>query len=400
MLRIHRFIPASSLVLFSCWMSSLQAETNDKLQFSGFARVIAGYLNEEHGTFLGYDDSISFTEQTLLGLQLDYQVMDNLSVTGQAVARTADDSDSGIEWLYLTYTPSNAWKFKIGRQRTPIFNYSDIIDVGFAYPWISLPQQVYRGFLFPTYEGLQSQYEYVGKNISLGLEAYIGGIEREFVANGQVLDTDIDNLRGIVGTVGYQGWNFRASYHRGHADINQPELNAFSNQLRQFGFMQSADSIKTDGVGRFYQISAFYEDVDYFFRTELMQIKADLSLSPKTKGYFISGGLNFYPVSVYLSISKDTNRYLQPVAEIPTGINAQLDALAFGYQQTFSQSQDNSTLSYTAGIRWDWQENLALKAEATLLKENEGTQGLFTTRDVNNFDGQAILYQVAMEWVF
>ena len=176
-----------------------------------------------------------------------------------------------------------------------MFIYSETIDVGFTYPWISLPQQVYRAFLFPNFEGLHAQYEYMGTEVSIGLEAYAGGIETDFVANGQLLETDIDNLQGVVGTLEYEGWKFRASFHRGHADIYQPDLVAFSDQLRQFGFTQSADSIKTVGVGRFVQLSAFYEDLDYFFKTEVIQITADLSLSPKTKGFFVSGGLNFYP---------------------------------------------------------------------------------------------------------
>lgn len=376
------------------------AETDNPVEFSGFARIVAGYLDEDDATFLGYDNSLNFDQQTLIGLQADYQINDNLSVTGQAVARTGDDKDSGIEWLYLTYSPAKSLRFKLGRQRTPIFNYSEIVDVGFAYPWVSLPQQVYRTFLFPTYEGLHGQYEYNGREVSIGLEAYTGGIERDFTANGQVLDTDIDNLRGMVGNIGYGGWNFRASYHRGHADIEQPELNAFSDQLRQLGFTQSANSIKTAGVGRFYQVSAFYENVDYFFRTEVMQIKADLSLAPKTKGYFVSGGLNFYPVVVYASFAKDINRYGKMSSDIPIGLSPQLDALAFGYQQVFSQSIDNDTKSYTLGLRWDWKQNLAFKAEATFLEENNALQGLFTSRDVNKFDGQAMLYQVAMEWVF
>lgn len=393
------FALTSSIVVIFASTSGF-AETDNPLEFSGFARVVAGYLDEDNATFLGYNNSISINQQTLVGLQADYQINDSLSATGQFIARTGDDKDSDLEWLYLTYAPSKSLRFKLGRQRTPIFNYSEVVDVGFAYPWISLPQQVYRTFLFPTYEGLHTQYEYIGKKVSLGLEAYAGGTDKDFTSNGRVVDTHIDSLRGGVGTIGYKGWNFRVSYHRGHVDTNQSELNAFSNQLRQLGFTQSANSIKTAGVGRFYQASAFYEDVDYFFRTEVMQLKADLSLAPKTKGYFISAGVNFDPISVYASFSKDINRYGQPSSEIPTGLSPQLDALAFGYQQIFSQSIDNDTKSYTIGLRWDWKQNLAFKVESTLLEENNALQGLFTTRDVNNFDGQAMLYQVAMEWVF
>lgn len=399
--KTYQFILAC-IVAMLAFMTFAHAtnDNEDKLQLSGFARVVAGYIDDENAKFNGYENKVSLGQQSLIGLQADYRIFDNVSATAQVIGRTGDDNDSGIEWLYLTYAPTRALQFKLGRQRTPIFSYSDFSDVGFAYNWVSLPQQVYRQFLFPNFDGLHGQYEYVARNISYGVEAYIGGIEQDFMTLGQTLETDIDSLRGVVGTIGYGGWTFRASYHRGHADVIQEDIINLSDTLRTIGFIQSADSLSMMGVGRFYQLSAFYENVDYFFKTELVKLRTvDLFLAPKTNGYFVTGGVNFYPFVTYVSFSRDTNRYSQPISEIPIGVNAQLDQLAFGYQQVTSQTGSNSTVSYTAGIRWNWKDNLSLKAEATMLKERDGFEGLFTSRD-SNFDGKAMFYQLALEWVF
>ncbi|WP_339770624.1 hypothetical protein [uncultured Paraglaciecola sp.] len=393
----HLSLACSLFCLTSAGLA--HAEPDDNLQFSGFARAVAGYLDEDDAQYLGYENKISVAEQSLLGLQADYKIAEDFSATIQAIARTGDETDSGIEWLYVTYSPTNSLRFKLGRQRTPTYSYSDFVDVGFAYNWVSLPQQVYRQFLFPNYDGLHAQYEYVGTNISLGIEAFTGGIDQEFKANGEVIDTEIDNLHGLVGTIEYVGWTLRAAYIRGDVDITRQDLSDFSSLLSMSGFTQSADSLSLKGAGRFYQVSAFYEDVDYFFRTELIRIDTELFLAPVTDAYFVSGGFNFYPFSVYVSISRDINRYSKPVNEIPIGFNAQLDQLAFGYQQAFSEFDDNSSISYTTGIRWDWKGNVALKAEATLLKQREGNQGLFSNPNAD-FDGKAMLYQVALEWVF
>lgn len=78
------------------------AKPDDNLQFSGFARVVAGYLDENDAQYLGYENKISVAEQSLLGLQADYRITDDLSATIQAIARTGDETDSGIEWFYVT----------------------------------------------------------------------------------------------------------------------------------------------------------------------------------------------------------------------------------------------------------------------------------------------------------
>jgi hypothetical protein len=380
-------------------MPTVQAEVLDDLEFSGFARIVAGYIDDEHAEFNGYENKVSLNQQSLIGLQADYQIIDNLSATAQVIGRTGDDNDSGIEWLYLTYAPTKALRLKLGRQRTPVFSYSDFSDVGFAYNWVSLPQQVYQQFLFPNFDGLHANYENIGENVSLSVEAYFGEIDRKYMFQGDSLNVNVDNIHGIVSTLGYESWTLRASYHRGDVDVTQQELSDFSDTLRGVGFTQSADSLTNVGEAEFYQLSAFYEDLDYFFRSEVTRLRTELFLAPDSNGYFVSGGLNFSPFSIYASVSRDTNKYSASVSEIPIGVNAQLDQLAFGYQEIVSLIGSNSTVSYSIGGRWDYRDNLAFKAQATLLKERDGYHGLFTYRD-QNFDGKAMFYQLALEWVF
>lgn len=57
---------------------------------------------------------------------------ENLSVTGQLVAR-GDTSEVKAEWLYLSYQFNPNLRINVGRQRMPLFLYSDYMDVGYAY---------------------------------------------------------------------------------------------------------------------------------------------------------------------------------------------------------------------------------------------------------------------------
>ena len=401
--RIFRtiFLPifGSSILVFS-GMTSAFAQTDAPLQFSGFSRLIAGYLDESDATYLGYDDSLSLDRQSLIGLHVDYQFLDNLSVTGQFVGKTGTKRGSEIDWLYLTYEPTRATQIKLGKQRTPFFNYSDSIDVGFAYPWITLPQQVYSSVLFPTFDGVLGNYQWSGKEIGFELEGYWGSYDDGIFTSGRKVSAEVSDLRGLIAKANYDNWAFRASMHFADANIGLTELNEFSSVLNQFGFTQSAESLNPNGSVDFYQISASYENLDYFFRAEATQNLAQRSPIPDIRGYFLAAGYNYYPFVSYISFGENRSEYGSTANEIPIGINPQLDALAFGYQSIFSSLPGFSSKSFTVGTRWDFKSNLALKAEVTWTEVAEDSDANFVVLDKTNFDRKAALYQLALEWVF
>jgi hypothetical protein len=381
-------------------MSSVYAKADDALQFSGFARVVLGYLDESNATYFGYDDGISFDQQSLIGLQADYQLLDNLSVTGQFVGRSNNERGSDLEWLYLTYAPTRSTKIKLGKQRTPFFNYSDSLDVGFAYPWITLPQQVYGTVPFSTFDGILANYQWSGKKIGFDIEGYWGSFDETIITLGSEVPAKVNDLRGLIAKINYDNWTFRTSYHSGDTIIELTQFEEFSSILNQFGFTQSTESLNPDGRAEFYQISASYDNLDYFFRTEVTQAHVQSIVVPNINGYFVAAGYNFYPFSSYVSFAKNKSTYAAPVNEIPVGVDPQLDALAFGYQSIFKALPVFNSQSITLGTRWDFKSNLALKAEVTFIRASEDSDDNFIVLDESKFDKKALLYQLALDWVF
>ncbi|WP_158972518.1 hypothetical protein [Paraglaciecola sp. L3A3] len=400
MLRIHQFISVSCLVLLSSWTPLLQAETTDKLQFSGFARVVLGYLDEKNATYLGYDDNLSLSQQSLIGLQADYQILDNLSATGQFIGHSGNERESGVEWLYLTYKPSDSTQIRVGKQRTPLFYYSDSIDVGFAYPWVTIPQQVYKSVFFSTFEGVLANYNWSGKKIGVEVEAYWGSVDDTIYNAGVEVEANVNDLRGLIAKINYDNWAFRSAYHTAETFIGLTELLDFAGILEQFGFYQNAEFLNPNGKIDFYQLAASYDNLDYFFRAEATRTLGESAVIPDVDSYFVVVGYNYYPFLSYLSFGKSSSSYEEPVNEIPVGIDPQLDGLALGYQTIFNSLPALSSESITLGTRWDWKTNLAFKAEVTWVKGALGTSSQFIVLDEGKFDGKAPLYQLALEWVF
>ncbi len=396
--RLWNFVLVFGLALL-CNAHPIYAETSDKLQFSGFARVVLGYLDDKNAEYLNYDNSLSIDNESLIGLQADYQMMDSLAVTGQLIGHSGEQRDSGIEWLYLTYTPTNALKLKLGRQRTPFLNYSDVIDVGYAYPWATLPQQTYPRHFFSNFDGLTASYEIPSTLFLMNIEGYWGYFKDKVVVSEREMEAKTTGFHGLISHISFKNWNLRGSYHQGTTSVTLDDVTQFSGLLSQLGFSQSADSLATTGVTEVFQFSANYETVDYFVRGELNRIKADFIFVPDTDGYFLSTGYNYFPFSSYISYSKNTIDYEQPASDIPIGLSPVLDGLAYSYLNIFEQLPVNSSEAYTLGTRWDLQPGLALKGEVSLIKGADNESAFFNIKDTA-FDREALLYLIALEWVF
>jgi hypothetical protein len=96
---------------------------------------------------------------TKLGLQ-GSAALDNqrFSVTAQVVARGASNGSADLEWLYGSYRLNDKITLQAGRQRLPMFYYSDAQDIGFALPWTHLPTWLY-GWQAVNYNGVKMRYQ-------------------------------------------------------------------------------------------------------------------------------------------------------------------------------------------------------------------------------------------------
>lgn len=376
------------------------AANQDSLQFSGFARAIIGHLDDANAEYVGYDNSISLDQQSLIGLQADYQLTDAIAVTGQVVAYTEEQRNSGLEWLYLSYAPNNALHLKLGKQRIPFFNYSDSLDIGFAYPWLTLPQQVYDTAFFSTFDGILAHYGFSFNNWLIEYEAYWGRYDDKIYLASQEINTAVNGLVGANVTVNIRNFTFRASYNHGDAEVEQDEASLFGQQLRQLGFSNNADWLNANGIIRFYQLSANYENVDYFVRSEITKMVGEAGLVADIDSFFVSLGYNFHPYTVYISYSEKDLHFDHSSNEIPFGVSDELDFLATTYLGVLAVFPDDKAAGTKLGLRWDWRPNLAFKAEMTFVNADDEISNDYAVKDLGGFDGQAVLYQIGAEWVF
>lgn len=391
------FLFLHSLVLLTLPFKALSKVDVD---FSGFGQVVIGQLDEKHAKYQGYDSSLSIKPHSLIGLQGELSFSDSLSVNAQVIGYTNDNKKSGLEWLYLNYQPTENFQIKLGKNKTPFFNFSDVESVGFAYHWTTPPQQVYNDYMFNSFDGVFARYDIPNRFLNMNVEAYWGKYSGEYIIGEDEFSLDIDNLAGFIINGNLDGLSFRASYHQGDGQVEVEQLSSFIKILENANFNRMAEQLSLSGDFSFYQFGLAYEKLNYFVKTEITQTVPDLFIVPKISAKYISFGYSKAPFVFHVTYSKSDADYQEPINEIPIGINAQLNALHYGFEQVIQSTNKDNLTSYSAGVRWDWQTNIALKFDVTFLNADKNQDGFFT--DINNaeFDRKSTLTQLAITWVF
>lgn len=148
--------------------------------------------------------SLQWKPDSKLGLQGSVS-FDNrrFSLTAQAVSRGVRNGSADFEWLYGSYKLNNKITLQVGRQRLPMFYYSDAQDIGFALPWTHLPTWLY-GWQVVNYNGTKVRYQDQFGDWSANANLFAGDEHRKdsgywkVYGNGRQSITDV-NWTNIVG---------------------------------------------------------------------------------------------------------------------------------------------------------------------------------------------------------
>ena len=185
--------------------ATLSVQADEDVQWNGFLNVVGGFsryetanLQEPEGTFtngFGYDQDFTFDHETSAGLQASKALDEQTEVTTQIFARGSDENyQARMKWLYLTWQPDEYSRFRIGHVGTPTYYFSDYLNVGYAYHWITPPQWVY---LFDTtITGIDYTFEDTWRDIAWSVEVAVG-TQDEYLST---LETDYQakNAHGIL----------------------------------------------------------------------------------------------------------------------------------------------------------------------------------------------------------
>lgn len=341
------------------------------VQINGFGQIVAGTVTD--GTSFpaaAYDTDLDFREESLFALQVRGDLNENWSATAQLVARGADDFDPEFAWAYLGWNGGNGWSAKLGRQRLPLYRYSDFLEVGFAYPWLRVPTAVYN-LDFSNYDGASLGYAFTAGDWFTNVQGVFGNLRKDVeFGSGITADTELEGIVGIAADTTYADWlMLRASYFQADATLAIPALNPLFAGLRANGFGNVASRLDFDGdKASFWGLGAEVNHGNLLLITELIGVEAkDTFLSDRSE-FYVTGGWRFGSVLPTVTYGRRDNDAKTDVIGLIPNV-APLAPLRAGVIQTvLAEAIDDEYVSL--GLRWDFRANMAFKADYTRFTTN------------------------------
>src|SRR5690554_4970169 len=338
------------------------AYAND-LQINGFLNVTAGVLDnkdiEDGFTTGGYDTTLGFDQHTLAGLQISKKVNDNTSATVQLMSRGKQGYKTETAWAYVTYDLSDNTAIRFGRLRTPFFQYSDFLEVGYAYNWITPPTIVYRLDSMSTLTGVDLTHQFTLGAVDGSIQLYTGRYKDEFELRGDTYDAELASAMGAVVSMNVGNFGGRVSYHQAElsfkdlvadSDDNGRNLDNFIFIASQFGLDDAFQAIGQNSS--FYQGSLFWDNGSTSLITEYTALRHDAHILNNDDAWLVSLAQRFGDVTAHLTYAAATNT-------VKSG--------NIGTVQKFAESEESDII---VGLRYDYSSSVALKAEAHYITIN------------------------------
>ncbi len=351
-------------------------------QFNGFGTVgithMGGESDLDYGMQGQTNDGWRGDQLSKLAVQLRYGITDTLSVTGQLGTKPVQDSwEAGPGNLYLAWEASDNLTLRGGRLGTPIYMYSETLNVGFSYPWLRLPEEVYSLVQLTSHDGGDVLYN---RSTDIGTLSFqvAGGqaIDREQYALDEMHDIDYRDVFAANLALSTDNFGtFRVGYAEADLKITVDDTVAFGPASVNFPF------VTYDGnKGKFSSIGHQYDDGTWLSAAEAVKLSIENNEEAATNAFYIMGGRRF-------------GDYLAHV--------------------TYGQLDDPSgrQVSMTYGLNYSFSPTVTLKGEYKRVDTSQGEDalGVFqgnAQQTLNNAFGQsygtpdADIFSVGVDFIF
>jgi len=247
---------------------SLAADTPSNFQFSGFLSLVGGSVSNGSlgSNYAGptqlngincpcytadwsnagiYGSNFSLKPESRAGIQVQYNFSPKLNFVGQVVVR-GEETTPNISWAYFNYKLDDHFEVHLGRQRIPLYYYSPFQDVGFAFPWIAVPPELY-GWDATNYDGASLRYTNSYGNTNLTTSVFAG---QEVLGHSAYYllsysgDTDVSWKRiiGADAEVNHGPLTVRLVYLRSKVTVSNNDNAVYSEaDLKAYGMAVNLD---------------------------------------------------------------------------------------------------------------------------------------------------------------
>jgi hypothetical protein len=381
-------------------------------KFSGFGSVGAVHSDERQADFTasilkgggaGRTASWSGHVDSKLGGQVDLAFDARWSAVVQVVTEQRLDYSyrPRVEWANIKYQVTPELALRVGRIALPMFIAADYRKVGYAYPWVRTPLEVYGVLPLTNSDGADISWRWNGESLRSTTQILYGRI------NVPLYDGARLRGRGIAAlshTVEQGALSARASVLMSRLSVGLfpklfDRLEAFGAQGEDLARRLRIDNKRASAVS----LGLNYDPGQWFAMAEAGRSKVD-GYRGSTRSAYLSGGWrhdNLTPYATWARVwgSPPSGPTALAPAGLPPALTANGAALNTALAALMRAVPSQSTLG--AGLRWDFASNFALKLQHQRVTTRSGSRGMFINSVADYESGRtAQVTSASLDFVF
>ena len=243
--------------------------------------------------------------------------------------------------------------------------YSETLNVGFSYPWLRLPEEVYSLVQISNHDGADMLYNRITPLGALSFQVAGGNaIGREQYALDDMHDIDYRDVFATSLALSTDSFGtFRVGY--AEADLNITVDDTITNV---FGAPQKIDFVEYDGnKGKFSSIGHQYDNGTWISAAEAVKLTIESNGEAETTAFYLMGGRRFgdylahvtygqldEPSGRQVSMTYGLNYSLTPTVtlkgEFKRVDTSQGDQSEGVFEPSAQQAYDNAAFQQTGGV--------------------------------------------------
>lgn len=364
---------------------------------SGFGTLGAVYSSEKNGDFTsrngqpdgaGFTRSVAFGPDSKLGLQVDARFSDRFSAVVQGVSEYRYDGsyDPYLNMAQLKFKVTPSLELRAGRMPFQAYLVSDYQKVGYAFPWVRLPIEMYRFNPMSYFDGGDLAWQHNLGNVAfsghvLGGSTSVKVPQGAPVPGGTVISKFSGNDIWAVSLRADKGpATYRVFYLEMKGTLDNPYLDGPTGPfaLLRSPFLPTPGGLVSNpyyapALADAYQFKhqktsylSFgysYDPGNWFVMAEASRNAGEEQLVLHATSGYVTAGIRVGNWTPYLTAARRLTT--SPTSNPNPIINALVS------------KGSSAQTSVSAGIRWDFMQDLDLKLQFDHVKDDADSYGVF-----------------------